>query len=41
MYLPDKRIPMFFSGEEMKKVFPWDEISTSAPISTPAPEDPA
>lgn len=32
MYLPDKRIPMFFSGEEMKKVFPWDEISTSAPI---------
>lgn len=32
---------MFFSGEEMKKVFTRDEISTSAAISTAAPEDPA
>lgn len=29
---------MFFSGEKMKKVFPWDEISTSAPIFLSPPQ---
>lgn len=31
----------FFKGEEMKEFFTKNEISTSATISTPAPEGPA